>query len=109
MPVQVLSGRNCSNLRRNTPLDSFLDKGRSSVKAFSFLYVSRYSTQPNNEFGNSSKRRSRGPVMAAKKASEGFASHCFFFFPNTVMACGIHLPLCLIRGKARRRKVQAHS
>ncbi|KAL0685797.1 hypothetical protein Bca4012_052645 [Brassica carinata] len=30
-----------------------------------------FSTQPNNEFGHSSKRRSRGPVMAAKKASEG--------------------------------------
>lgn len=71
VPIQVLSGRNCSNLRRNTPLDSVLAKGRSSVRAFSFLYVSRYSTQPNNEFGHSSKRRSRGPVMAAKKASEG--------------------------------------
>ncbi|WZZ36650.1 hypothetical protein YC2023_020051 [Brassica napus] len=40
---------------------------RSPVKAFSFMF----STQPNNEFGHSSKRRSRGPVMAAKKASEG--------------------------------------
>jgi len=68
---RVLSGKSCSNLRRNTPLDSFLAKGRSSVKAFSFLYVSRFSTEPNNEFGHSSKRRSRGPVMAAKKASEG--------------------------------------
>ncbi|KAF3535946.1 hypothetical protein F2Q69_00024757 [Brassica cretica] len=64
---RVLSGRSCSNLRRNTPLDSFLAKGRSPVKAFSFMF----STQPNNEFGHSSKRRSRGPVMAAKKASEG--------------------------------------
>ncbi|KAG2283941.1 hypothetical protein Bca52824_055161 [Brassica carinata] len=64
---RVLSGRSCSNLRKNTPLDSFLAKGRSPVKAFS----SMFSTQPNNEFGHSSKRRSRGPVMAAKKASEG--------------------------------------
>ncbi|WZY79182.1 hypothetical protein YC2023_025566 [Brassica napus] len=64
---RVLSGGSCSNLRRNTPLDSFLAKGRSPVKAFSFMF----STQPNNEFGHSSKRRSRGPVMAAKKASEG--------------------------------------
>ncbi|KAF2565076.1 hypothetical protein F2Q70_00018542 [Brassica cretica] len=63
----VLSGRSCSNLRRNTPSDSFLAKGRSPVKALSFMF----STQPNNEFGHSSKRRSRGPVMAAKKASEG--------------------------------------
>ena len=90
-------------------MDSFLAKGMSPVKAFSFLYVSRYSTQPNNEFGHSSKRRSRGPVMAAKKAADGLHLTAFFFFPNTVMQCGTHLLLCLARGKARRWKVQAHS
>lgn len=86
-------------------MDSFLAKGRSPVKAFSFLHVSRYSTQPNNEFGHSSKRRSRGPVMAAKKASGGLHLTAFYL---TVMQCGTHLLLCLVRGKTRRRKVQAH-
>lgn len=80
MPVQVLSGRSCSNIRRTTPLDSFLANGRSPVKPFSFLHVSRYSTQSNNEFGHSSKRRSRGPVMAAKKASEGLHLTAFTSF-----------------------------
>ncbi|XP_010547028.1 PREDICTED: isoleucine--tRNA ligase, chloroplastic/mitochondrial [Tarenaya hassleriana] len=68
---RILSYKTCSNLRRTTPSNGFLSKGRSSTKVFSFLYVSQYSTQPNNEFGHSSKRRSRGPVMAAKKAAEG--------------------------------------
>lgn len=89
VPVQVLSGRRCSNLRRNAPLDSFLAKGRSSVKVFSFLYVSRYSTEPNNEFGHSSKRRSRGPLMAAKKASEGLQlTACTSF---TILLCNVAL------------------
>ncbi|CAI0431624.1 unnamed protein product [Linum tenue] len=43
---------------------------RSSRKFFSFLNTSQFSTYPTEEF-TSSKRRSRGPVMAAKKASEG--------------------------------------
>lgn len=90
-------------------MDSFLSKGRSPVKAFSFLYVSRYSTEPNNEFGHSSKRRSRGPVMAAKKASEGLLLTACISFPNTVVQCGTHLTFCLVRRKARRWKVQAHS
>ena len=89
MPVQVLSGGSCSNSRRNTPLDSFLAKGRSPVKAFSFMF----STQPNNEFGHSSKRRSRGPVMAAKKASEGL--HFLSAFTSfLILICSVAL-ICL--------------
>lgn len=70
-------------------MDSFLAKGRSPVKAFSFLYVSGYSTEPNNEFGHSSKRRSRGPVMAAKKASEG--SHPISCTSFLILLCNVAL------------------
>ena len=109
MLVQVLSGRNCSNIRRTTPLDSFLAKGRSPVKAFSFLYVSRYSTQPNNEFGHSSKRRSRGPVMAAKKAADGLHLTVFFFFLNTVMQCVTHICYCVWLGEKQEDGKYKHT
>lgn len=33
--------------------------------------MAHYSAFSNDEFGSSSKRRSRGPVMAAKKVAEG--------------------------------------
>ncbi|XP_012083940.1 isoleucine--tRNA ligase, chloroplastic/mitochondrial isoform X2 [Jatropha curcas] len=59
----VLSRTTSSSLR-NASL--FYYKGSSSI----FLNTRRYCTYSSDQFGTS-KRRSRGPVMAAKKASEG--------------------------------------
>lgn len=67
---QVLSQRISSTLRRSY-ISSFRFRGSSSAKVFTFLTVTRYSTYLNDEFPPSSKRRSRGPIMAAKKASKG--------------------------------------
>ncbi|XP_021904882.1 isoleucine--tRNA ligase, chloroplastic/mitochondrial [Carica papaya] len=55
----VLSRRTCSSFRS------------SSVKVFAFLNITNYSTNTGGEFLSSSKRRSRGPVMAAKKSAGG--------------------------------------
>lgn len=65
----VLSQRISSTLRRSY-ISSFCFRGSSSAKVFTFLSVTRYSTYLNDEYLPSSKRRSRGPVMAAKKASK---------------------------------------
>ncbi|CAN0900547.1 Isoleucine--tRNA ligase, chloroplastic/mitochondrial [Linum grandiflorum] len=46
-------------------------KRSSSRKFFYFLNTRYFSTCQPEEFSSSSKRRSRGPVMAAKKASQG--------------------------------------
>ncbi|KAJ0034522.1 hypothetical protein Pint_24528 [Pistacia integerrima] len=67
----VLSQRTCSSFRRTASIKLFDFKGSSSVRVFSFLNMTRYSTYSGDEFCSSSKRRSRGPVMAAKKAAEG--------------------------------------
>ncbi|XAR68415.1 Isoleucine--tRNA ligase [Bertholletia excelsa] len=67
---RVLLPRTCSSLR--TTSISLMYFGRSSsVKVFSLLNMACYSIYSNGENYPSSKRRSRGPVMAAKKASEG--------------------------------------
>ncbi|XP_047945517.1 isoleucine--tRNA ligase, chloroplastic/mitochondrial [Salvia hispanica] len=56
---------------RNTNASSLLHSRRtSSSRVLSLLNVTRYSTCSGQEYCSSSKRRSRGPVMAAKK-SEG--------------------------------------
>lgn len=68
-PYRVLSQRTCLSFRK-TPSVTF-SYGGSSVRGFSLLNMTNYSTYSNDEVCSSSKRRSRGPVMAAKKASEG--------------------------------------
>ncbi|XP_022137948.1 isoleucine--tRNA ligase, chloroplastic/mitochondrial [Momordica charantia] len=68
-PYRVLSQRISASLRRSS-ISSFSFRGSSSAKLFSFLRVTHYSTYLNDEFPFSSKRRSRGPVMAARKASK---------------------------------------
>ncbi|KAK9287720.1 hypothetical protein L1049_016159 [Liquidambar formosana] len=68
---RALSQRTCSSFRKTTSVRLFYFRGSSSVKVFSLLNVTHYSTDSGDEFFSSSKRRSRGPVMAAKKASEG--------------------------------------
>ncbi|GLT91885.1 hypothetical protein SLE2022_097470 [Rubroshorea leprosula] len=68
-PYRVLSQRTCSSLRKNS-VNLLCFRGDSS-KVLSFLDISHYSTDSSGEFCPSSKRRSRGPVMAAKKATQG--------------------------------------
>lgn len=64
--VQVWSKRACSSFRK-TSVSSFHPKGSSSFAIFNMKHYSIYSS---DEF-HSSKRRSRGPLVAAKKAAEG--------------------------------------
>jgi len=75
----VLLRAACSSSRRTNSVGLFHSRGISSVKVASISHVSYYCTCSRDNLC-SSKRRSRGPVMAGKKASEGslFAiSHCF--------------------------------
>ncbi|KAJ4834065.1 Isoleucine--tRNA ligase, chloroplastic/mitochondrial [Turnera subulata] len=70
--TQVLSQRTCSSFRTAASVRIFYYKGSSSVRLFSFLNTMRhYSVSSGDDIYPSSKRRSRGPVMAAKKASQG--------------------------------------
>lgn len=48
--------------------------------------MSHYSTLSGDEFASSSKRRSRGPVMAAKKAAEGVFL-CYHSFSRKKKNC----------------------
>ncbi|GFZ14016.1 tRNA synthetase class I (I, L, M and V) family protein [Actinidia rufa] len=66
-----MSLRTCSSFRKTTSISLLCFRRSSSVKVLSLLNVAFYSTSSSDEFYSSSKRRSRGPVMAAKKASEG--------------------------------------
>ncbi|XP_011090964.1 isoleucine--tRNA ligase, chloroplastic/mitochondrial [Sesamum indicum] len=68
---RALSLRNYSSFR-NTTAGSLLQLRRSSsAKVLSLFHVTCYSTCSGIEYCSSSKRRSRGPVMAAKGKSEG--------------------------------------
>ncbi|KAH0992933.1 hypothetical protein GBA52_004416 [Prunus armeniaca] len=70
-PYRVLSQRTCSSFRSTASVGLFYFRDRSSVKVFSLFHMAHHSSYSNDEFASSSKRRSRGPVMAAKKAAEG--------------------------------------
>ncbi|XP_010248472.1 PREDICTED: isoleucine--tRNA ligase, chloroplastic/mitochondrial isoform X2 [Nelumbo nucifera] len=67
--AMVFSQRACFSRSRSTALSIFCF--RSSLDKVSQLNVKCYSTSSYGEFDSVSRRRSRGPVMAAKKASEG--------------------------------------
>ncbi|KAK6930167.1 Methionyl/Valyl/Leucyl/Isoleucyl-tRNA synthetase, anticodon-binding [Dillenia turbinata] len=69
--LQVLSERTCSCFREANTVRLYNLRRKYSVKLLAFLNMSRYSTDSTDEFILSSKQRSRGPVMAAKNASEG--------------------------------------
>ncbi|KAK7363579.1 hypothetical protein VNO77_05726 [Canavalia gladiata] len=69
-PYRVLLQTACSSTRRTNSLDLFYSRGISSFKVVSFSNISHYCTHSRDGIC-SSKRRSRGPVMAGKKASEG--------------------------------------
>ncbi|KAL6188589.1 hypothetical protein ACLB2K_039981 [Fragaria x ananassa] len=66
-PYKVLSARTRSTFRSTASVGLFCFRGRSS----SLFNIAPYSTRSSDEFASSSKRRSRGPVMAAKKAAQG--------------------------------------
>ncbi|XP_052207169.1 isoleucine--tRNA ligase, chloroplastic/mitochondrial isoform X2 [Diospyros lotus] len=68
---QVLLLRNCSSLEKTTSISLLYFRKNSPAKVFSLLNRVCYSTYSSDELFSSSKRRSRGPVMAAKKTSEG--------------------------------------
>ncbi|OVA14857.1 Aminoacyl-tRNA synthetase [Macleaya cordata] len=67
----VWSQRSCSTVRKTSAVGLFYFGRRSSDNVFPFLNIKHYSSNSREEFDSGSKRRSRGPVMAAKKASEG--------------------------------------
>ncbi|KZV25792.1 putative isoleucine--tRNA ligase, mitochondrial [Dorcoceras hygrometricum] len=67
----ALSLRNCSYVRNTTALSLLRFRSSSTAKVLSLLDVTCYSTCSGVEYSSSSKRRSRGPVMAAKGKSEG--------------------------------------
>lgn len=61
--------KNSSSFRNTSYFSSLNIRSSSSARGLSLLNVSRYCTYSDSS--PSSKRRSRGPVMLAKKASEG--------------------------------------
>ncbi|KAK2984433.1 hypothetical protein RJ640_014839 [Escallonia rubra] len=67
---RVLSLQSRSSFRKAPSTAIFEFRRRSSDRVLSLLCITYYSTLSSTEFC-SSKRRSRGPVMAAKKATEG--------------------------------------
>ncbi|KAI4345415.1 hypothetical protein L6164_012542 [Bauhinia variegata] len=69
-PYRVFLRTTCSSSRRTNSLALFYPRGISSVKVVSLSYISNYCTHSGDQIC-SSKRRSRGPVMAGKKAAEG--------------------------------------
>ncbi|KAJ7955098.1 Isoleucine-tRNA ligase [Quillaja saponaria] len=68
---RVFSQRSCPSFRKTSNGSLFYFGRRSSVNVVSLLNITNYCTHSSDEFCSFSKRRSRGPVMAAKKAAEG--------------------------------------
>eukprot|EP00268_Persea_americana_P043047 TRINITY_DN4314_c0_g1_i1.p1 TRINITY_DN4314_c0_g1~~TRINITY_DN4314_c0_g1_i1.p1 ORF type:complete len:1095 (-),score=214.02 TRINITY_DN4314_c0_g1_i1:857-4141(-) len=66
----VLSQRACLSFRKSTVVRPFCFSRGLLGKALFFSSTTSYSTN-NEDHSSASKRRGRGPVMAAKKASEG--------------------------------------
>ncbi|KAI4338518.1 hypothetical protein MLD38_023567 [Melastoma candidum] len=67
-PYMVLSRATCRSFGKMAPGSLLSLQGNSPVGVFSVLYKSRCCSYLG---GDSSKRRSRGPIMAAKKVAEG--------------------------------------
>ncbi|XP_075113291.1 isoleucine--tRNA ligase, chloroplastic/mitochondrial isoform X1 [Nicotiana tabacum] len=68
---KLWSLKSCSSLRETTSVSLLNLRSSSSARVFSLMNMTRYSTYSNNDSFPSTKRRSRGPMMAAKKRSEG--------------------------------------
>ncbi|XP_039166994.1 isoleucine--tRNA ligase, chloroplastic/mitochondrial-like isoform X2 [Eucalyptus grandis] len=70
-PYKVLTQRTCSCLGKTASVNKlFYLRGSSSLEDFSLLGKLRFCSFSSTDVP-SLKRRSRGPVMAAKKAAEG--------------------------------------
>ncbi|KAF6173665.1 hypothetical protein GIB67_023024 [Kingdonia uniflora] len=88
--VQVWSQRSCSCvIRATTPIGLFSFRRSALVQHSSRLNRKSYSTNFSEDFRTGSKRRSRGLVMAAKKASEVFT---YFVEPADISA---NIPISL--------------
>ncbi|KAI3962312.1 hypothetical protein MKX01_005314 [Papaver californicum] len=68
---RVWSQRTPSSIKKASAGGLFNLGSHSSSNIFPFLTLNRYSSNSSEEFDFVSKRRSRGPVMAAKKAAQG--------------------------------------
>ncbi|CAA0817494.1 tRNA synthetase class I (I- L- M and V) family protein [Striga hermonthica] len=68
---RALSLKSCSSLRNTTAVSLLRLRKGSSARVLSLLQATCYSTCSGIEYFSSSKRRSRGPVMAGKGKSEG--------------------------------------
>ncbi|KAI3980072.1 hypothetical protein MKX01_042726 [Papaver californicum] len=68
---RVWSQRTPSSIKKTSVGGLFNLGSHSSSNIFPFLTLNRYSSNSSEEFDSVSKRRSRGPVMAAKKAAQG--------------------------------------
>ncbi|KAG5628088.1 hypothetical protein H5410_013306 [Solanum commersonii] len=68
---KLWSLKSCSSLRETTSVSLLNLRSSSSARVFSLMNMTHYSTYSNDDSCPSGKRRSRGPVMAAKKRSEG--------------------------------------
>ncbi|GER52191.1 isoleucine--tRNA ligase [Striga asiatica] len=68
---RALTLKSCSSLRNTTAVSLLRLRKSSSARVLSLLQATCYSTCSGIEYCSSSKRRSRGPVMAGKGKSEG--------------------------------------
>ncbi|GMH18782.1 hypothetical protein Nepgr_020623 [Nepenthes gracilis] len=68
---KVLSQGNCWNFRGATCVSLFNFRRSSSIKLFPLANTLSYQACSSGDSFHPSKRRSRGPVMAAKKTAEG--------------------------------------
>ncbi|KAM3357960.1 isoleucine-tRNA ligase, chloroplastic/mitochondrial [Capsicum galapagoense] len=68
---KLWSLKNCSSLRETSSVSLLNLRSSSSARVFSLINMTRYSTYSNDDSRPSGKRRSRGPIMAAKKRAEG--------------------------------------
>uniref|UniRef100_A0A7N0ZR79 isoleucine--tRNA ligase n=2 Tax=Kalanchoe fedtschenkoi TaxID=63787 RepID=A0A7N0ZR79_KALFE len=67
----VLTQRTCLSLRMTTSFSSRRFMKETQIRAYFYLNTANFCSRPSDQYISSSKRRSRGPVMAAKKELEG--------------------------------------
>ncbi|KAI7743352.1 hypothetical protein M8C21_003233, partial [Ambrosia artemisiifolia] len=67
----VMSLRSCSSFRKASSFSLIDFQRRSAIELSSLFYFTYGHIYPRSAFCSQSKRRSRGPVMAAKKDSKG--------------------------------------
>ncbi|XP_068637235.1 isoleucine--tRNA ligase, chloroplastic/mitochondrial isoform X1 [Aristolochia californica] len=70
-PYRAFSMRTCSSVARTAGPGPLLLRRSSCNRGFLYSAIEAYSTNPSQNCNSASKRRARGPLMAAQKASEG--------------------------------------